>query len=248
MAIITHASINELGKVSGGSLGDQTKKEVCSRKWYNKPWSCVIRFKDAGKREKIAQLMEKAAANDHIGYDQSRRNTLLNAARRHNYDVSKVVENCATDCSALVSLACIYAGVPESVLVSGGNSATTRTLRPVLQATGLVEIFTLPMYTQQTHKLVRGDILLKEGAHVVVVTQADAGNPYFITDRLLKRGSRGESVKWLQHELNAAKVANLDVDGVFGEATYKAVIAYQKAKGLEVDGIAGNQTIKSLGG
>lgn len=248
MAIITHASINELGKVSGGSLGDQTKKEVCSRTWYNKPWSCVIRFKDAGKREKIAQLMEQAAANNHIGYDQSRRNTLLNAARRHNYDVSKVVENCATDCSALVSLACIYAGVPESVLVSGGNSATTRTLRPVLQATGLVEIFTLPMYTQQTHKLVRGDILLKEGAHVVVVTQADADNPYFITDRLLKRGSRGESVKWLQYELNAAKVANLDVDGVFGEATYKAVIAYQKAKGLEVDGIVGEQTIKSLGG
>lgn len=248
MAIIAHASINELGKVSGGQLGDQTKKEVCTRTWYDKPWSCVIRFKDAEKREKIAQLMEKAAANDHIGYDQSRRNTLLNVARRHNYDVSKVVENCATDCSALVSLACIYAGVPESVLVSGGNSATTRTLRPILQATGLVEIYTLPMYTHKTHKLVRGDILLKEGAHVVVVIQADAGNPYFITDRLLKRGSKGESVKWLQWELNAQNGANLNIDGDFGEKTEQAVRAYQKAKGLEVDGIAGNQTIKSLGG
>lgn len=248
MAIIAHASINELGKVSGGQLGDQTKKEVCTRTWYDKPWSCVIRFKDAEKREKIAQLMEKAAANDHIGYDQSRRNTLLNVARRHNYDVSKVVENCATDCSALVSLACIYAGVPESVLVNGGNSATTRTLRPILQATGLVEIYTLPMYTHKTHKLVRGDILLKEGAHVVVVIQADAGNPYFITDRLLKRGSKGESVKWLQWELNAQNGANLNIDGDFGEKTEQAVRLYQKAKGLEVDGIAGNQTIKSLGG
>ena len=248
MAIIAHASINELGKVSGGQLGDQTKKEVCTRTWYDKPWSCVIRFKDAEKREKIAQLMEKAAANDHIGYDQSRRNTLLNVARRHNYDVSKVIENCATDCSALVSLACIYAGVPESVLVNGGNSATTRTLRPILQATGLVEIYTLPMYTHKTHKLVRGDILLKEGAHVVVVIQADAGNPYFITDRLLKRGSKGESVKWLQWELNAQNGANLNIDGDFGEKTEQAVRAYQKAKGLEVDGIAGNQTIKSLGG
>lgn len=248
MAIIAHASINELGKVSGGQLGDQTKKEVCTRTWYDKPWSCVIRFKDAEKREKIAQLMEKAAANDHIGYDQSRRNTLLNVARRHNYDVSKVIENCATDCSALVSLACIYAGVPESVLVNGGNSATTRTIRPILQATGLVEIYTLPMYTHKTHKLVRGDILLKEGAHVVVVIQADAGNPYFITDRLLKRGSKGESVKWLQWELNAQNGANLNIDGDFGEKTEQAVRAYQKAKGLEVDGIAGNQTIKSLGG
>ena len=248
MTIIAHASIDEKGTAKNGQAGDQTKKEVCIRSWYNKPWNAVIRFKDAGKREKIAQLMEKAAANDMIGYDQNQRNTLLSQARKYNYDVSKVTEPCETDCSALVTLACIYAGVPESVLVIGGNSATTRTLRPVLQATGLVEIFTLPMYTQQTHKLVRGDILLKEGAHVVVVTQADAGNPYFITDRLLKHGSRGESVKWLQHELNAAKVANLNVDGVFGEATYKAVIAYQKAKGLEVDGIVGEQTIKSLGG
>lgn len=173
MAVIAHASINENGKASGGNLGDQTRKEVCTRSWYSKPWGCVIRFIDADMREKVARCMEMAAANDHIGYDQNRRNTLLNLARKYNYDPSKVTENCATDCSALVSLACIYAGIPESKLVYNGNSATTRTLWQILKSTGEVDIYTTPIYTQKSDKLMRGDILLKEGAHVVVVVQPD---------------------------------------------------------------------------
>ena len=182
MTLIAHASIDEKGKAKNGQAGDQTGKEVCTRSWYNKPWNAVIRFKDAGKREKIAQLMEKAAANDKIGYDQNQRNTLLNLARKFNYDAGKVTTPCETDCSALVSLACMFAGVPESKLVYNGNSATTRTLRPLLQATGLVEIFTTAPYTTKSDKLMRGDILLKEGSHVVVVVQPDT--PHLPTDRL----------------------------------------------------------------
>ena len=79
MTIIAHASCDEHKGIKNGQAGDQTKKEVCIRSWYNKPWNAVIRFKDAGKREKIAQLMEKAAANDKIGYDQNQRNTLNHA-------------------------------------------------------------------------------------------------------------------------------------------------------------------------
>lgn len=72
-------------------------------------------------------------------------------------------------------------------------------------------------------------------------------NPYTLTTDTIKRGDRGDSVKWLQFQLNA-NGAGLDIDGVFGKQTEKAVIKYQEAKGLEVDGIAGEQTIKSLGG
>ena len=173
MAIIAHASIDETGKIKNGVAGDQTGKEVCTRSWYNKPWNCVIRFTDAGMREKVARCMEMAAANNHIGYDQNQRNTLLNKARKYNYDVSKITENCETDCSALVSVACMYAGVPESFLTLRGNCATTRTLRQILKATGEVEVFTTPLYTQKTEKLLRGDILLREGSHVAVVVEAD---------------------------------------------------------------------------
>ena len=172
--MIAHASIDENKKIKGGQAGDQTGKEVCIRSWYNKPWNVMIRFKDPAMAEKVAQDMEWAAANNNIGYDQNQRNTLLNKSRKFNYDVSKVKEPCETDCSALVSVACMYAGIPESALTYKGNCATTRTLKNLLRATGQVEIHTTALYTMHTEKLKRGDILLAEGKHVVVVVKGAA--------------------------------------------------------------------------
>ena len=167
--LIAHASIDENKKASGGKAGDQTTKEVCTREWYSKPWNVLIRFNDDTMANRIADCMEMAARNDNIGYDQSQRNTLLREARKHNYDVSKVDVPCETDCSALVSVACMYAGVPESALTLNGNCATTRNLRAILKATGEVAIYTTLPYLAMTDRLKRGDILLKEGSHVVVV-------------------------------------------------------------------------------
>ena len=132
--MIAHASIDEHNRVSGGKAGDQTGKEVCVRSWYSKPWGCVIRFQDARMAEKVAQAMEMAAANNRIGYNQNQRNTLLKEARKHNYDISKVAVPCETDCSALVSVACMYAGVPESALTLMGNCAHTRNLKQMLKS------------------------------------------------------------------------------------------------------------------
>lgn len=241
---IGHASIDERKQAKGGVAGDQTGKEVCIREWYNKPWECLIRFKDPKKAKLVADCMEMAAKNDNIGYDQNQRNTLLNKARKYNYNVSKVTEPCETDCSALVALACMYAGIPESALTLSGNSATTRTLKSCLVNTGEVSVYTSPQYVNSTARLQRGDILLKAGSHVVVVVKI-SGNPYRLTVTLLKEGSIGESVKWLQYSLNQ-NGANLTVDGVFGKQTKLAVLLYQKQHGLAVDGIAGQYTLNSL--
>ena len=73
-------------------------------------------------------------------------------------------------------------------------------------------------------------------------------NPYELSDKLIKRGMKGESVKWLQFELNKHG-ADLVCDGVFGRKTLEAVINYQQThKPLKVDGLCGQQTIKSLKG
>lgn len=45
--MIAHASINEMGKTTGGLTGDQTGREVCTRTYYNFPWDCVLRYKEA---------------------------------------------------------------------------------------------------------------------------------------------------------------------------------------------------------
>ena len=171
--LIAHASIGENGNIKNGKAGDQTGKEVCVRTWYSKPWQYLIRFKDIYKADRVARCMEMAAKNDRIGYDQNQRNTLLREARKYNYDVSRIVNDCETDCSALVSVACMYAGIPESILTFNGNCATTRTIRPILQATGEVEVYATTPYLTKTDRLKRGDILLREGSHIVVVIQTE---------------------------------------------------------------------------
>lgn len=46
---IVHASINELGRATGGKPGDQTGREICTRSYYNYPWTDVLRYSKAYK-------------------------------------------------------------------------------------------------------------------------------------------------------------------------------------------------------
>lgn len=62
----------------------------------------------------------------------------------------------------------------------------------------------------------------------------------------LKKGVSGASVKTLQKCLNKVIKAGLTVDGVFGDATYKAVVNFQKVYKISADGIYGTNTYKKL--
>lgn len=59
---------------------------------------------------------------------------------------------------------------------------------------------------------------------------------------ILKKGANCEEVKTLQVLLNGFNKAGLAVDGLFGQATDKAVRNYQRSRGLDVDGICGPAT------
>lgn len=58
---------------------------------------------------------------------------------------------------------------------------------------------------------------------------------------LLRRGLQGEPVRILQQHLG------INADGVFGQATYNAVVEFQNANGLSADGIAGPDTFNAMG-
>lgn len=58
----------------------------------------------------------------------------------------------------------------------------------------------------------------------------------------LKRGSRGNNVRYLQTLLNHYFNAHLVIDGIFGNATYNALKNMQSASGLNADGIYGSHT------
>ena len=65
--------------------------------------------------------------------------------------------------------------------------------------------------------------------------------------RNLQFGSQGLDVVRLQKRLAAKGFDPGDVDGIFGDNTRAAVVAFQRAMGLYVDGIVGPQTRTALG-
>ncbi len=64
---------------------------------------------------------------------------------------------------------------------------------------------------------------------------------------VLKQGSSGDTVKELQRRLKRWGYYSGSVDGVFGAATKKAVVAFQKKNGLTADGVVGKATFAALG-
>lgn len=72
------------------------------------------------------------------------------------------------------------------------------------------------------------------------------GNPYSPPDGImLRHGSTGSAVKWLQYELSQQGYI-LKVDGIFGPATEAAVRIFQNEHRLVCDGIVGPVTIAAL--
>ncbi len=70
-------------------------------------------------------------------------------------------------------------------------------------------------------------------------------NPYKLSKRVIQMGDKGESVKWLQWELNRHG-ASMDVDGIYGNLTKLSVLLFQKQNGLVADSIVGPKTIAAL--
>lgn len=167
--LIGHASIDENGNASGGKAGNQTKKELCTRNWYKKPWTVLLRAKDPKVAEKIAVACEQACANGNIGYDQGQRNTLYTQAKAVNFDLSKITTPCECDCSSLACICAIAAGAPADKLFVGGNMGTTRTMRSYFKNTGMFEILTDSKYLTVSDYLKRGDVVVNEGSHTFIV-------------------------------------------------------------------------------
>ena len=244
---IGHASIDENGRANSGNAGDPPGKEVCIRNWYlnSKGW-VVLRCKDAAKREKIAEAMEKACKNDNIGYDQYQRDTLFNNVKDSGFDPSKTTKKVETDCSALVRVCIAYAYGSDKA----GNIRTINEPATLVK-TGLFTKYTSDKYCKSSDYLLRGDILCTpvSGHTVVVLTNGAKVAPvvdFTLGMRNLEDGCEGEDVRALQYLLKANGCDCGTPDGIFGSKTKEAVKSYQTKKGLTSDGVAGINTMTSL--
>lgn len=66
-------------------------------------------------------------------------------------------------------------------------------------------------------------------------------------DKLIKFGMRGEEVQMIQKSLFEKGFYTGEMDGIFGNATVKAVKDFQINSGLGVDGVVGKETLLALG-
>lgn len=235
---IGSARIDERGKISGGTAGDNTGKEVSFQNWYkhSKGW-IVLRAKDDTIRDRIAYAMRAACTNNNIGYDQSNRSGLYNAVKNVGWDPAKCTTKTETDCSALVRVCTAYA--IQKAVADFNTASQVNTL----MNTGYFEKLTDSKYTNQENYLLEGDILVTKtkGHTAVVLNDGDkaAEDALGVAQATLKKGSKGTEVMKLQKNLNEAIDAKLDVDGSFGGKTYDALCTFQTKYGLSVDGIYG---------
>ena len=169
MAKIGHASIDENRRAKGGQAGDQGGREVCFSSWYAKGWSYVLRPKNTTIAEKMAKACEQGCMNDGIGYDQAQRNSLRTQAKQNGMDLSKITVPCECDCSSFMTVCAECAGI--DIPYSGSNAPTTTTMKNAFMSTGQFELLTDPKYLTSDKYLKRGDILVCEGKHTVMMLE-----------------------------------------------------------------------------
>ena len=167
--ILGSARIDENGHASGGKAGDQTGNEVSTQVYYthSKGWN-VLRANSEVAREKIAQDMEWACANNNIGYDQGQNQTLYNIVKNLGYNCSLVTTPCETDCARLIRVCVLYAGINAPDFYTGNELGA-------LLGTGQ---FTQIPFNNDPSVLRRGDILVtKTKGHTVVALTNGADIP-----------------------------------------------------------------------
>lgn len=256
---IGHASVDELGKASGGASGDQTGREVCVRSWYSGGWHTVLRPKRAELAEKSARACEDACANPNIGYDQAGRNSLYAAAKAVQFDLSKIDKPCECDCSSLMHV-CILAGGAR--MAYGANGTTTSIMVREIMNTGDYQKLTDGKYLTSDKYLRRGDILVKKGHTAMVLEDGESvasdalpsvtlpledGATVYYSVRLplLQKGMKRDPVKYMQHLL-FARGYDLPRTGIFDDITALALLQFQKDMGLDADEKCGPATWSAL--
>lgn len=91
-------------------------------------------------------------------------------------------------------------------------------------------------------------LLLLFVSYFASIEYANAENEFEeVTQVLSSIGSQGTEVEAIQQTLQERGLYNGAVNGVYDEATKKAVMAFQKQQGLTQDGVAGPATLSKLG-
>ena len=251
---ISNSGSDENGKYKGGVAGDQTGKEYSLKAWYNRPWTCVLRWIDIKVGTLLAELGIDAALNNKIGYDQYQRDSYWKQLKAVGYLPSRITVPCEEDCTAGVNAnvhaAAYLLGIPalKAIPETGVRSSN---MRKHYSNAGF-KVLTDSKYLKNGDYLLPGDILLYDNHHACINVTAGKKVSYVyesvITQFIdkspvtsdLKRGDSGPEVKAMQDMLLKWKpdcLPRYGADGDFGGETEDALKAFQKASNLKETGI-----------
>lgn len=200
--IIGHASIDEYGKISGGSAGDQTGKEVCTRSYYlhSKGWY-LLRPKSIVHANAIVESMLRACNNNNLGYDQGNRLGII------KYGTGTTTKT-ECDCSSLVRQ-CIIEGTG----VDTGNFTTANEVAAI-ERTGLFEP---AIAVTSSTVMYNGDILVtKTKGHTAIIVSGNS--------RLKESTSASSRYTQKQFIRDVQAAIGAKVDGVGGPETLSKTI------------------------
>ena len=175
--MIANSGHDENGRYKNGKAGDQTGTEYAVIPWYNRPWTCVLRYPNKTVAADIAYCARAAAENDKIGYDQNQRDTFWRAlASVPNYGPAKITTPCESDCTCGVATCVKAAGLRK-------GDAMLRKIDPDYYWSGNMRegfmhlgfrVLTDPKYLTSDRYLLPGDILLYDNHHAAVNLDAGA--------------------------------------------------------------------------
>lgn len=162
---IANSGKDENGAYHGGKAGDQSGHEAELKKWYNRPWTVVLRYPNQAVALKIAELSIAMCLNDNVGYDQDQRGTYWQQLKAAGYDPSKITTACEEDCTAGVSANVKGAGALMGIkALENLPLCTSRNMKQEFTKAGFVAL-TASMYRTSPDYLLPGDILLYESHH-----------------------------------------------------------------------------------
>lgn len=210
---IGQASCGESG-ITEQKPGDQTGRELNFAEWYHGTWLAVLRCCDERQAERAARACEAAIRNKNIGYCQSHRNTLFDAAKRAGWDMAAISERVETDCSALMFCCMAAAGIREmeEIYNAHRNSCTTYCMMYDWPKTGKFERLTDIEYVRSQAFLRRGDVLVSSGHAVMVLEDGPRGREdreMVEQSKLIVDGKEYPAERILKNGVNYIKVRDL---------------------------------------
>ena len=162
---------------SGGSAGDQTGNEFYIRDWYDYGQDYVLRY--TGERADevralIAQYAIAAANNNHIGYDQSQRDTFWTQLTYSGYNPANITTNCEADCSSSVAAIIKAVGYTLGIdILKIIYLFATYGEKAALTAAGFTA-YSSSTYTDSSNYLLAGDIILNTTKHTNICVKNGA--------------------------------------------------------------------------